>query len=106
MVRYSDHCEIRMNQRGIKKSSSELILRYADIVERGKFGRDKLMISDACIRDLIKDGLINPSISDKLRDKWIIIEAANDNEPQFVSVYGNNNKRIKSYRRNRKNGRK
>ena len=106
MVKYTSHCEIRMNQRGIRKSSTELVLEYADIVERGKFGRDKMMISDNCIKNLIKDGLINPSTSDKLRDKWIIIEAANDNEPEIVSAYSNNNKRIKSYKRKRNSTRK
>ena len=101
MLRYSNHCEIRMNQRGIKRANADIVFMFADIIKSGQFGRLMMMISNTHLEKLVEAGEIKPSISERLKDKWLIIESANDNGPEIVTTYSNRKNRIKTYRRKR-----
>ena len=101
VLRYTNHCEIRMNQRGIKKTSADLLFQYADIIKQGQFGRLMMMISNVYLQKLVETEEIKPSVSERLKDKWLIIDSANDNGLQIVTAYSNRKKKIKDYRRKR-----
>jgi hypothetical protein len=103
MLRYTGHCEIRMNQRGIKKTNADLVFQYADIIRYGEFGRTMMMISNANLQKLVEKEEIKPTESERLKGIWVIMESANDNGPEVVTTYSNRKKRIKDHRRKRGN---
>lgn len=100
MVLMTDHCKVRVQQRGIKKSAVNAIFSHGDLVVHAKYGRLKIGISKRRIAKLIEDGVIDAKMSEKLQGRWIIANSENDNN-EVVTAYVGKDVRQKDWRRKR-----
>ena len=99
MVVLTEHCMVRAQQRGIKKTTVEAIFEHGDLVADAKSGCLKLGISKKKIGRLTKEGAIDPKVSDKLSGRWIIIDS-DDNEGVVITAYANPARFNKKRRKN------
>ena len=96
ILQLTRHGEARMQQRGISKKMTNLILTYADCEVRRGGDVVGLSISRAGIRELRSDGVISSGEADSLGK--IVLLYAYFSE-QVVTVIKGGSRRAKGYRR-------
>tara|TARA_Y100000589_G_scaffold225383_1_gene212818 strand:+ start:156 stop:494 length:339 start_codon:yes stop_codon:yes gene_type:complete len=76
-IEFGAHASVRLQQRGIKKSVAETIIRYADREIRVGRGLVSVSVSKRCAIQLGEKGVLDPKVVEKITSKSVIV--SNDN---------------------------
>lgn len=92
------HAQMRMQQRGVQDSIAGTILTFADRRVHIGGGCQAFSVSRKNAQELIKTGVMTPSIADRIMKKGLVV--SNDNTVLTV-MHMENGKRGRPYRKGR-----
>lgn len=77
-IEFGAHASVRLQQRGIKKSVAETIIKYADREVRVGKGLVSISISKRCAVRLGEEGVLEPKMLEKITSKSVVVSNDND----------------------------
>ena len=81
-IEFGAHASIRLQQRGIKKTVAQTIIKYADKEVRVGKGLVSVSVSKRCAVRLGEEGVLEPKMLEKITSKSVIV--SNDNDAATV----------------------